>query len=146
MATPVASAAEQLSSAPNQGYEIALQYRRGDADVCRAGHLLQPHTFDGGRECDVCCLAIPYESIGLSCDTCCYDVCARCAPASAVPLDLHRGFVCALAAARSGHMMSQYLAGTCYELGEGVDQSDTDAAEWCAVHAMYCCYSLFVLE
>jgi TPR repeat protein len=127
-----------FASAPNHEHEMALQYRRGNADVCRQGHPLRPVTFNGGRECDVCCLAVPHSSSGLCCDACSYDVCPRCTPASAVPLDLLLAFDHAIAAAHSGHATSQYLVGMCYDLGEGVEQSDADAAEWCAVHALQC--------
>ena len=144
---PVACAAEELSqditlaaaSAPNLAHQMALQYRRGDADNCRLGHPLRSVTFTGGRDCDVCCLAIPHGSSGLCCDACSYDVCKHCAAASEVPLDLSLAFDCALAAARSGQVTSQFLAGMCYALGEGVEQSDADAAEWCAVHVLHCC-------
>ena len=58
------------SHAPSHGYQMALQYRKGRDDTCRLGHALRRSTFNGGRECDVCCLPIQYNSTGLACDAC----------------------------------------------------------------------------
>ena len=118
------------SHVPVEGFEMALQHRRGNVNLCRVGHELRPSTFGGGRECDACCLAIRYQSRGLKCDLCTYDLCARCSPAVVVALDLELAFTCSLASARAGYVKAQYLTGQCYELGEGVEKSDTDASHW----------------
>jgi TPR repeat protein len=43
---------------------------------------------------------------------------------------LELAFTCSLASARAGYVKAQYLTGQCYELGEGVEKSDTDASHW----------------
>ena len=99
-------------------HQLALQYRRGNNNLCWNEHQLHPYRFDDhGNSCNICLLDIRCGSQGLACHHCDHLVCPGCAPTSKRPLDLDEAWKILTANADEGHMKSQYLVGRVYEFG-----------------------------
>lgn len=100
----------------------ALQYRRGNDNLCWSGHKFYSFKFDEPNYyCNICLLDIPCGSEGLACEQHDHYVCSACTPASKCPLDLPTAWNLLNANADEGHMKSQFLVGRVLELGEYAD-------------------------
>jgi hypothetical protein len=99
-------------------HQTALQYRRGNQNLCWNKHQLHPYRFnEHGYYCIICLLDIRCGSRGLACHDCSHHLCSGCSPASKRPLDLVDAWKMLIANADEGLMKSQYLVGRVYEFG-----------------------------
>ncbi len=132
-----AKAAAEAADDSGALLQQALLYRKHASGCCSQGHLLQARTYQTAHYCDVCFRVIVLQSEGFECKACEYDVCSHCGRSimSGAGVDFIKSFSFFHAAAILGHAQAQYSLGYCYLRGEGVAQSDQDAAAWMTLSA-----------